>query len=254
MKQIVNFSGGKDSTAMLHLMLERGEPIDEVIFFDGGWDWPQMYEHIDLVEKKTGLTITRLKPEHDFNYWFDGYDFESKNFGRLPGYGFPKITNRWCTAIKRKTITNHLRTHYTRGEIIQCIGFAVGEERRVKNIMTQKQFRFPLMEYNYDEVMCLLKCRELGYTFGDLYNYFDRVSCFCCPMKNNRELLAMKRHFPEQYKRIEAMSRSYCEKLDKINSLAWGGGTSGKVTLYQLFRPDQSFHSVDRKIRGKDET
>ncbi|MBQ9455040.1 MAG: phosphoadenosine phosphosulfate reductase family protein [Thermoguttaceae bacterium] len=41
MKQVISFSGGKDSTALLHLMLERGEQIDEVIYFNGGWEWPQ---------------------------------------------------------------------------------------------------------------------------------------------------------------------------------------------------------------------
>lgn len=34
MKNIVSFSGGKDSTAMLHQMIERGENIEEVYFFD----------------------------------------------------------------------------------------------------------------------------------------------------------------------------------------------------------------------------
>ena len=60
MNQIVSLSGGKDSTAMLHLMLEKGEPFHSVIFFDTGWEFPQMYEHLDLVEKKTGIEIVRL--------------------------------------------------------------------------------------------------------------------------------------------------------------------------------------------------
>lgn len=36
MKHIVKFSGGKDSTAMLLMMLERGLPVDEIIFCDTG--------------------------------------------------------------------------------------------------------------------------------------------------------------------------------------------------------------------------
>ena len=32
MKHIVQFSGGKDSTAMLLMMLERGMQVDEIIF------------------------------------------------------------------------------------------------------------------------------------------------------------------------------------------------------------------------------
>lgn len=34
MKNIVQFSGGKDSTAMLLLLLERGVTVDEIIFCD----------------------------------------------------------------------------------------------------------------------------------------------------------------------------------------------------------------------------
>ena len=36
MKHIVNFSGGKDSTAMLLKMIEKDMPIDEIIFCDTG--------------------------------------------------------------------------------------------------------------------------------------------------------------------------------------------------------------------------
>ena len=32
MKHIVNFSGGKDSTAMLIRMIEEGMPIDDIVF------------------------------------------------------------------------------------------------------------------------------------------------------------------------------------------------------------------------------
>jgi tRNA(Ile)-lysidine synthase TilS/MesJ len=31
-RHIVSFSGGKDSTAMLLMMIEKGMPIDEIIF------------------------------------------------------------------------------------------------------------------------------------------------------------------------------------------------------------------------------
>ena len=47
MKHVVSFSGGKDSTAMLLMMLERGWPVDDIIYFDcGDWEFPQMHEHI----------------------------------------------------------------------------------------------------------------------------------------------------------------------------------------------------------------
>lgn len=54
MEHIVQFSGGKDSTAMLLIMLEKNMPIDEIIFCDTGKEFPQMYEHIEKVQKYIG--------------------------------------------------------------------------------------------------------------------------------------------------------------------------------------------------------
>ena len=49
--RVVSFSGGKDSTAMLLMMIERNMTIDEIVFFDTGWEWGQVYENVKLVEK-----------------------------------------------------------------------------------------------------------------------------------------------------------------------------------------------------------
>lgn len=66
---IASFSGGKDSTAMVLRLLEEGWLLDEVVFFDTGWEFPQMYEHIAQFERYTGITVTRLHPRRDFVYW-----------------------------------------------------------------------------------------------------------------------------------------------------------------------------------------
>ena len=237
MKQIVNFSGGKDSTAMLHLMLEKGEQIDDVIFFDGGWEWPQMYEHIELVEKKTGIKISRVKPSKPFDYWFGEHHFVSKKYGEGKGYGWPSPTARWCTREKTWALSNYLKSHYLFSDLIQCIGFAVGEERRAgrKGV---SECRFPLIEYNYDEKECLLYCYSLGYKWGGLYDYFDRVSCFCCPLQSNKEMLLKKRHFPETWQKIKEMDASYVSPFPG--------------SFYGYFKPDATLTQIDAKIRGKD--
>ena len=66
--QIISLSGGKDSTAMLLMMLERKEPIHSIVFFDTGWEFPQMLDHINLLEKRTGIKIVRLKAKRPFEY------------------------------------------------------------------------------------------------------------------------------------------------------------------------------------------
>ena len=39
----VSLSGGKDSSALLLLMIEKGMPIDAVISADTGMEFPEMY-------------------------------------------------------------------------------------------------------------------------------------------------------------------------------------------------------------------
>ena len=98
MEHIISFSGGKDSTAMLLMMLERKMPIDEIIFCDTGKEFPQMYEHIAKVEKYTGITVTRLKADKSFDYYmFDHVKTKGKHKGKK-GYGWSNMLCRWCTA------------------------------------------------------------------------------------------------------------------------------------------------------------
>ena len=54
----VSLSGGKDITAMLLLMIERGLPIHAVLTADTGMEFPEMYEHLqkldDYAAERTG--------------------------------------------------------------------------------------------------------------------------------------------------------------------------------------------------------
>ena len=67
---IVSFSGGKDSTAMLLLLIEKGYPIDEIIMCDTGVEFEDMYNHIEKVKEMINLPITVLKSEGSFEPLF----------------------------------------------------------------------------------------------------------------------------------------------------------------------------------------
>ena len=47
----VSLSGGKDSTAMLLLMIERDMPINMVLSADTGMEVPEMYEHLAKLDE-----------------------------------------------------------------------------------------------------------------------------------------------------------------------------------------------------------
>ena len=42
----VSLSGGKDSSCLLLLMIEKGLPIDSVLYANTGMEFPQMEAHI----------------------------------------------------------------------------------------------------------------------------------------------------------------------------------------------------------------
>ena len=76
MKHIVNFSGGKDSTAMLIRMIEEGMPIDDIVFIkvmatdEIGADYPEMYDYIEKVEDYIGRKITIVPSILTFDEFF----------------------------------------------------------------------------------------------------------------------------------------------------------------------------------------
>jgi len=59
---VISISGGKDSTAMWLLALERDTPNLKVVFSDVGHEHPDTYKYIDYLEKELG-PITRIKPD-----------------------------------------------------------------------------------------------------------------------------------------------------------------------------------------------
>ena len=68
----VSLSGGKDSSALLLLMIERGMPIDLVLNADTGMEFPEMYEHLRKLDEhlyqERGLHITTLRHPKGFEW------------------------------------------------------------------------------------------------------------------------------------------------------------------------------------------
>jgi 3'-phosphoadenosine 5'-phosphosulfate sulfotransferase (PAPS reductase)/FAD synthetase len=65
---VVSLSGGKDSTAMLLGMIERGMQIDCILFCDTGLEFPDMYKHLDKLEQDIRRPITRVHCEYSYEY------------------------------------------------------------------------------------------------------------------------------------------------------------------------------------------
>jgi 3'-phosphoadenosine 5'-phosphosulfate sulfotransferase (PAPS reductase)/FAD synthetase len=208
-QNVISFSGGKDSTAMALLMLEKGEPTHSIVAFDTGWEFPQMYEHWDKFERHTGLKITVLKPERPFTYWMFEREVVARKGERKGGVhrignGWPSPMRRWCTRQKVEEINKYLRNIENP---ISCVGIAADEAHRVKD-NSKYPCRYPLIEWDIDEPRALEICQHHGFDWGGLYGFFKRVSCFCCPLQRKGELKKVRKHFPELWAKMLEWDKS----------------------------------------------
>ena len=221
---IVSLSGGKDSTAMLLMLLEHGESVADVMFFDTGWEFPEMYEHLEKLEAFTGLKITRLRPrlpvdvetdKSPFDWMFSEYPVAKRGTRQvhMVGRGWPNALVRWCTGRKQDALKAHLLalTHQSGLELplYKCIGFAADERHRLdgptKKGSTYYVQRYPLVEWGVTEADALAYCYKRGFTWGGLYHFFSRVSCFCCPLQPLDELRTLRSYFPDLWQRMLIM-------------------------------------------------
>jgi len=180
MNNIISLSGGKDSTAMLLMMLEKKIKVDHIVFFDTGWDYPGMLEHIDKLEEYIDRKIVRLKPKICFDETFKKH-------------GFPSRIVRWCMSEKRDAINKFCRKYKP---FTQWIGFSYDERKRIKKTIG---YCYPLVDWKVKEEDALKYCYEKGFNWNGLYNKFKRVSCWNCPLQGLKELKALWKYYPEYW-------------------------------------------------------
>jgi len=205
MKHIVSFSGGKDSTAMLLMMLERNMPVDEIVFADTRKEFPELYDNVEKVRKYIRRPITVLEPKNDFNYYmYEHIKTKGKQQGQA-GYGWPTVRCRWCTSVlKTKPITDYITEKYGNDDVLEYIGIAADEPNRIKNKI------YPLFQWKISEYQALEYCYYRGFNWNNLYEKLNRVSCYCCPYKNLRELKVIYINFPTVWNELKDMDyRAY---------------------------------------------
>ena len=216
---VVNFSGGKDSTAMVLWMMALGEHIDEVVCCDTYKEFPAMYRHIEKVRKvveDAGIKFTMLKSEKSFDYLMFNHKIKLRK-GNAPrvGYSWADSRSRWCTTLLKTSVIdrylNNLKKQYN---IIQCVGIAADEEYRLgRKNNQQENHRHPLVEWGWTEDDCLKYCYSKEYDWEGLYELFDRVSCWCCPLQPLEELRKLRKHFPDLWKELQDMDKRTWRKF-----------------------------------------
>lgn len=220
---LVSFSGGKDSTAMLLGMIERGMKIDCILFCDTGLEFPAMYEHIRKVEQDIGRKITVVKSKENFEYLMFDKPVKRKPDCKLiklygnqvKGYGWAGSRMRWCTSklkdMPREQFLRPIRKDY---DIIEYVGIAADEGYRLERERNQQNnHRHPLVEWGMTEADCLKYCYDMGYDWDGLYQHFSRVSCWCCPLQPLTELRELFFNFPDLWQKLKEWDKRTWRKF-----------------------------------------
>lgn len=226
---VASFSGGKDSTAMVLHMIERGDPLDEVMFCDTTMEFPAMLRHVEKVKavvEAAGVKFTVLRSDLDFEYYLTRKEAPKRRKGSdfygVPGYGWSSHRNRWCTRhLKLDLIKNWLANLQSRYNVVQYVGIAADEEYRLTRKNNQDStHRHPLCEWGWSEADAMQYCRDRGYDWEGLYDIFQRASCWCCPLQAYAELRNLRRHFPDLWQRLQDLDTRQFQTFNHGYSVA----------------------------------
>lgn len=198
----VSYSGGKDSSAMLLMLLEKGYPVNSIDFMDSDYEYPEVYEYIDkidvFVNKNYGKTVNHLhlKPEWEFQKWFYG-KFETGQFAGVMR-GFPRVRGRcYLSRQKGRTLDRYDRTSF------RYIGIGWNEKHRETD---NPRLLYPLIEWEVTEDQCVeyLKEKDLLPTHK---KYYTRSGCWWCPKQSMTSARSIFVRHPDLWEQIKVWEK-----------------------------------------------
>jgi len=202
--RFVFWSGGKDSTVVLHLTRKVwGEDV-KVVFVDTGITLPETLEYVEKLTEEWSLNLTVLKP--DFDFW--GY--VAKN-------GFPHPKALWCRRfLKIKPIKKFLSKYH--GWKVCVLGIRRRESPQRftapwyrKVFDRHRVFKFtynllPILNWTDEEVNSYLKRNNIP--VNPCYKLYGTSGCYYCPfVANKTHYLNLKRLHPELFQKIVEAER-----------------------------------------------
>jgi len=202
----VAYSGGKDSLATLHILLEADLDPD-MIFIDTGIELPETLENVRNTAKKYDLTLKERKA--DSGYW-KNVDF----------FGPSARDYRWCCKTCKLGPTSLLiKENYDKG-VLSFIG-----QRRYESKQRMSQgstwdnpwvpgqvSASPIQDWTAFHVWLYLFSKDADW--NEWYEKgFERIGCWVCPASDLAELDKLKEEFPK-YERFEEALERYAAKND----------------------------------------
>jgi 3'-phosphoadenosine 5'-phosphosulfate sulfotransferase (PAPS reductase)/FAD synthetase len=178
---IISFSGGADSTAVLVYCKINNIPFEEIIYMEDWYPYPdkEFFEYFDYIEKiwSNEFKITRLKC--DKLYWI------KKNGGHHPRLPYP-----YCCRVKSQIFAEYCKEKYGKSGITIIMGLRKYESnKRSKYINKGKWYWNKRFGVDYDYWYPIFKFRDSkmylnyhGCKINPLYDIYGikRLGCKVC--------------------------------------------------------------------------
>lgn len=208
-KNIVSFSGGKDSTA---LILWAKENLDnfETVWMDTGWEHELTYAYVDYIDAAIlDGSLIRLKSSE-----YEGFKDMAIQKKRVPS-----TKARFCTQkLKLEPLIEYFDTIRDDFEIHNYVGIRA-DESYSRSKMKECTFDLdyfgcwihrPLLRWTADDVFDMMK--KHGIEPNPLYKMgMKRVGCMPCIMSNHSDMKQIIANFPDVIDSVREIE----QKLDR---------------------------------------
>ena len=169
---VLSYGGGVNSVALMLLLIQGKQPLDEVVFADTGAEVPETYAYLETTRKvlsEAGTPFTVLPPAGRH-----GGLYQTAWHRRV----IPSALWRWSTRdFKVSPLHRHYRRRYER--VVQYLGIAYDEiERMKRSPRDDVENVFPLVDAKITRDGCIELIREAGLPVP------VKSGCFFCPFNN----------------------------------------------------------------------
>lgn len=191
---IVSWSGGKDSTAMLYYLLYEKE-IENVIvlYVDTGIVVPDTSVYVEELQKDWGFDLRVVFPEKSYFTLL-----EEKRF-------FPSIPILWCLRELKKVPINDFLVWVERDTIKNVFVGVRKAESLYRNIHYARKIRvvsrkhkiiniYPILDWSDRDVVTYFQKNKLPVNAG--YEKLGISSCYVCPFLHRKYYLRLRREYP----------------------------------------------------------
>lgn len=225
---IVSFGGGTNSAALLIGLYKHKIPVDLITFADTGAEHPHTYQFITQMNRwLSGHGMPQITVVQNVDRYGNRLSLESECLRSctLPSiaYGYKRCSQKHKIGPQEK-FCNHYppcREVWQRGgKINRFIGYDAGEIKRYQHSRKYDEAgkkysnRYPLIEeWGWSRDDCIREIKAAGLPQP------GKSSCFFCPSMKRQEILSLKEHYPDLFRRAIALEENALPFLKSVKGL-----------------------------------